>query len=294
MPSAARSRTEQFHPSDWGLFVSIAGIWGASFLLIAIGLDSFGPGLVTWLRVALGAGALALVPAARTRIESEDRPRLIALSVVWVAIPFSLFPLAEQHINSAVTGLLNGATPIFAGLAAAIFFARRPRGSQLHGIVIGFSGVALVSVGSSSVGGTAVVGVAMVLAATFCYGIALNMTSALQAKYGSVVVMARMLALATIWTAPYGIFDLFRSDFGAESAIAVAVLGIVGTGIAFAIMASLVGRVGPTRSSFITYLIPVVSLLLGVVFRDDSVTVLALVGIILVIGGALLASRPEA
>jgi drug/metabolite transporter (DMT)-like permease len=68
-------------------------------------------------------------------------------------------------------------------------------------------------------------------------------------------------------------------------------LGVVGTGIAFALIASLIGRVGSTRASFITYLIPVVALVLGVAFRDDDVAPLALVGVVFVIGGALLASR---
>ena len=69
--------------------------------MIAIGLDAFEPGLVTWLRVVFGAAALWLVPAARAkRSHREDVPRLVAVSVLWVAIPFTLFPLAEQHIAS--------------------------------------------------------------------------------------------------------------------------------------------------------------------------------------------------
>ena len=76
--------------------------------------------------------------------------------------------------------------------------------------------------------------------------------------------------------------------------MAVAVLGVLGTGIAFALMGTLVGRVGSTRASFITYLIPVVALVLGVVFRGDEVFALELVGVVFVIGGALLASRRTA
>src|SRR6266508_3307010 len=111
------SDREPFAPLDWGLFLAIGGIWGASFLFIAIGLENFHPGFVTWARVGLGAAALAVVPAARrTRIAQEDRFRLAAISIIWVLIPLPLFPLAAEHINSAVTGLLNGATPSWAGL----------------------------------------------------------------------------------------------------------------------------------------------------------------------------------
>ena len=89
----------QFAPRDWVLFLAVATIWGSSFLLMAIGLDSFEPGLVTLLRVGLGAVALWMVPQARhVRIDRHDWPRLVFLSVVWVAIPFTLFPIAQQYV----------------------------------------------------------------------------------------------------------------------------------------------------------------------------------------------------
>jgi drug/metabolite transporter (DMT)-like permease len=111
---------EAFSPSDWGLFFSLALIWGGSFLLIAIGLDAFHPGLVTLLRVGLGASILALIPGARaTKIRRDDWGRIIALAVFWVAVPFSLFPIAQQWVDSAVAGMLNGAVPIFTALIAA-------------------------------------------------------------------------------------------------------------------------------------------------------------------------------
>jgi drug/metabolite transporter (DMT)-like permease len=290
---AGPSDREPFAPLDWGLFVAVGAIWGSSFLFIAIGLEHFHPGFITWARVGLGAAALAVLPAARTRIDPVDRGRLLAISIIWVGIPFTLFPLAEEHINSAVTGLLNGATPFFAGLFGALFFNRMPRGPQRAGLAVGFVGIALVSLGSAAEGGSAVVGVLMVLAATVCYGVATNLTGSLQQKYGSVALMSKVLAAGTVWTTPFGIWGLAHSDFGWDSAATTAVLGVVGTGIAFALMATLVGRVGGPRASFITYLIPVVSLVLGAVFRDDTVSALALLGVVLVIGGAVLASRRE-
>lgn len=291
--TATRSDREPFGPTDWALFTAVGLIWGSSFLLIKIGLEVFHPGLITWLRVGLGALALIVLPAGRTRIAKEDRGTLVLLSLVWVGIPFTLFPLAEEHINSAVTGLLNGATPLFTGLVAALFFNRTPRGPQRLGIAVGFAGIILVSIGSSSQGGTAIVGVVMVLAATVCYGFASNLASSIQQKYGSVTVMAQMLALGTLWTTPFGLFGLARSEFAWGPAVAVGGLGLIGTGLAFAFMASLIGRVGGPRASFITYLIPVVSLVLGAVFLSERVAAIALAGVVLVVGGAVLASRRE-
>ncbi len=287
----ASANEGSFSTQDWALFWGIALIWGASFLLIAIALESLHPGAITFGRVGFGAAALAVVPKARKRIEPEDRRRLLVLSLVWVAIPFTLFPIAEQYINSAVTGLLNGAMPIFAALVAALFLREFPRGTQLWGLLTGFTGVVLISIPSIGEGSNAALGVVLVLLATVCYGFAVNIAAPLQRRYGSVAVMSKMLMLATLWTLPYGVWGLSESAYEPGPVLATIVLGVIGTGVAFAIMASLVGRVGSTRASFITYLIPFVSLALGVVFLGDEVQALAIVGVVLVVAGAVLASR---
>ncbi len=282
-----------FTPLDWALFLSVSLIWGSSFLLMDIGLDAFAPGVITWLRVALGAAVLNLSPRARVKIATADRLRLVVLSFVWVAIPFTLFPLAQQHIDSAVAGMLNGAMPLFAGTVAALMLRRLPRRPQLAGLVVGFAGVVAISLPTVGEGSSEALGVMLVLAATLCYGFAVNIAAPVQQRYGSMPLMAKMLALAAVWTAPFAVVDLGASGFAWGPFVAIAIAGVVGTGIAFVIMATLVGRVGSTRASFITYLIPVVALALGVVFRGDRVTSLALVGVALVIVGAILASRRD-
>jgi drug/metabolite transporter (DMT)-like permease len=102
-----------------------------------------------------------------------------------------------------------------------------------------------------------------------------------------------MLALASLWTAPFGLVGLPGSALAWDSLLAVAALGVMGTGIAFVLMGRLVSRVGSARASFATYLIPVVALVLGVVFRDEEVHVSSVVGVALVIAGAIMASRRE-
>jgi drug/metabolite transporter (DMT)-like permease len=283
-----------FTPTDWLVFASIAGIWGGSFLFIKVGLESMEPGVVTLARVGLGAVTLNLLPGARVRFEGSDGRRMVGLSMLWVGLPFSLFPIAEQHLNSAVTGLLNGATPMFTALFGWLLFRRRAEGPQLLGVGVGFVGIVLISLPSIDEGPSAAWGVALILVATSCYGLAVHIAAPLQARYGSLAVMGRMLALATIWTAPFGLWGLRDSHVELRPILAVSVLGVVGTGLAFLLMGSLMGRVGSVRSSFITYLIPVVSLFLGVAFQDDHVELLALLGVVLVVAGAVLASRQEA
>jgi len=214
------------------------------------------------------------------------------LSVLWVAIPFTLFPIAEQWISSGLTGLINGALPIFAVAIGSLMLRRAPGRAQAIGLVVGFTGIAAIALPSLGAGSSEAIGVILVLAATVCYGFALNIATPLTQRYGALPVMARMLALSAVWTAPLGVLALRGSSFAWPSSLAVAALGIVGTGIAFVLMGHLVSRVG-SRASFAIYLIPVVALYLGAVFRDEQVHLLSIVGVGLVIAGALLASRKE-
>lgn len=282
-----------FTPTAWGLFTSISLIWGSSFLFISIALGAVEPGLITWGRIALGAVVLNVLPRARVTIDRADWPRLLGLSVVWVAVPFTLFPLAEQHINSAVTGMLNGSTPIFAAVAAGAIARRLPRRTRVIGLAVGLAGVVLISFGQGGEGDNAWLGIVMVLAASACYGVAANVAVPLQQRYGSLPLMARMLALAALWTLPGGLVSAGDSAWEVGPTVSIVIIGALGTGAAFVIMGTLVGSVGATRASLITYLIPVVALVLGMAFKGDEVTWLAVVGVGLVIAGAALASRGE-
>lgn len=292
--AVAAENSGTFSRRDWFLFGAMATIWGSSFLLIAIGLESLHPGFVTSLRVTLGAAALATVSRPLGLPERSDRLRVAALSVVWVGIPFTLFPLAEQHINSAITGLLNGGVPIFVAVISTVFVKQAPKGAQLTGILIGFFGVLLVSWPSLGEGSSQATGVAMVVSATLCYGFAMNLAPPLQRTYGSLKLMAWMLILASMWTLPYGLWGLSKSSMEVRPLLAVAVLGVAGTGLAFVLLSNLVGSVGSTRASFINYVIPVVSLTLGVVFYNDEVAPITVVGCGFVLVGASLASRKSA
>ena len=287
-----------FAAQDWALFLGISLIWGASFLLIAESLEALTPSMVTLARVGSGAITLVLLrvltgsdEARPTAIAPADRARVGILAVLWVAVPFTLFPLAQQWINSAIAGLLNGATPLLVAVVSVVFLRVVPRGRQLLGLLIGSVGIVLVSLGSAGEGSSEARGVLLVLAATLCYGIAFNIAPTLQARYGAVVLMSNVLVVAALLVTPLALVDLADNRWQASAVVAVIALGSIGTGLAYWIMASLVGRVGSLRASFITYVVPVVSLALGVTLRGDTVTVAVLIGAPITIAGAFLASQ---
>ncbi|MGH8914406.1 MAG: DMT family transporter, partial [Acidimicrobiia bacterium] len=240
------------------------------------------------------AAFMASLPRARsTKIAGADLPRVALLGVIWVAIPLTLFPIAQQWVDSAVAGMLNGAMPMFTAIVASVLLRQLPGRLQILGLVVGFAGIMAIALPSAESGKTAAVGVILVLLATVAYGFSTNIVAPLQQRYGSIPVMARVLWVGAALVTPYGLYGLGRSEFAWGSLAATMAVGFLGTGLAFVLMGSLVGSVGPTRSSFISYLIPVVALVLGVVFRGETISPLAVVGSLLVIAGAIFASRRE-
>lgn len=291
--TAHGSRSEAFGPIEWGLLVSIALMWGSSFLWIAIALEAFEPGLIAFLRVALGASFLGLLPRARRSIEREDWPRVALLGLVWVAIPYTLFPVAQQWINSSTAGMINGAMPLFTAVFAAALLRTTPGARQVVGLAVGFAGVVLVSLPAAGEGGSRLLGIGLALLATVQYGLAVNLTVPLQQKYGALPVVWRAQLASVAAMLPYGLISLPGSSLRLSALGAVAVLGFLSTGVALIAMAVLVGRAGATRGALAIYFIPVVATILGVAFLDESVEPVVFAGIALTITGAWLTSRRE-
>lgn len=289
--AAVRPEDRPLAVGDWVALAMPGLIWGSSFYLIAEGLESFEPFLVTWLRILFGAVVVASVPESRQPVPSTAWPRIAVLAVVWIAVPLSLFPFAEQRVSSSVTGMLNGATPIFTAIVAALIVRRLPPHRQTLGLVVGLVGIVLIAAPSwsaESSGGSSAAGVVMILAALGCYGVALNIAGPLQRQLGALPVTGRILLVALVLTAPFGIAAVAGSTFSWRSALAVAALGALGTGLAYVLMASNAGRYGSTRAASTTYLIPGVSVLLGISFRDESVEWIALLGCVVALAGAYL------
>lgn len=279
---------------EWALLTGVALIWGSSYLLIEIGLESLTPLTITWVRSTLGFLVLVALPAARTRIERSDCPRVVLLGFTWVAVPFFLFPIALQHIDSALAGMLNALVPIFSTSIAVVLMRSLPRLRITAGIFLGFAGAIVISVPAvreSALGGW---GVLLVVLATFLYGTSLNLAVPLQQRYGAPAVMMRAIGVAAVATAPFGLAGLSGSQWRIGPALAVIVLAIVNTGVAFVIMTSFVGRVGPTRGGVAVYFIPIVAIVLGVTFRSEIVLPVQWAGTGVVLMGAWLASRREA
>ncbi len=278
-------------PFDWLLLVTAAGIWGSSFLFMDIALEVEHPGLVAWLRPLLGLAFMALVPSARRRVDSSDHPKLLLLGLLWMAIPLSLFPLAQTWIDSSIAGMMNSGMPVMTLVAGVAFFGVSTHRVQVAGVVVGILGLLMIGISTASVGDTSAVGVILVILAVCCYGVAANIAGPLQRRYGSPAVLLRVLVVATVATTPWGLVGLAGSDFAWSAAASNVAVGVGGTGIAYVAAASLIGRVGPVRMSAVTYVVPVVAAVLGIAVLGETLGVVQVSGALVLVGGAWLTTR---
>lgn len=282
-----------FAVADWLLLAGVAITWGSSFVLIEEALETFEPALITLLRIVFGALAVIWFRAARRPIERSDWGAVGLIAVLWMAVPFLLFPIAQQWIASSLAGMINGAVPLVAALVATIASRKLPGRYQSVGLVLGFAGVIAVSWPAAQGAKATATGALLVLLATACYGVALNVVAPLQRKYGALPVLVRVQAVAIGLTLAPGTIAATHSEFAWSSLIAIVPLGALGTGLAFLAMSTLVGRVGASRGSVTIYFVPVVAIVLGVVVRDESIAIISLIGTALVLLGAYLTSRAE-
>ena len=284
---------DAFSRRDWLLLAGIALTWGSSFVWIEVALESLAPTLITFLRVAFGAATLVAFKKARTPVDRSDLPAIAALGLLWMAAPLLLFPIAQQWIDSALAGMLNGSVPIFAGAVSAILLRGMPPKKTSVGIALGFVGIVAISWPAVQDSRATALGAGLVVLACICYGAAINIAVPLQQRYGSLPVLLRAQAVALVLTAGPGLYGLPRSSFDAAALGALVPLGCLGTGMAFVWMATLVGRVGAARGSVTIYFVPVIAIALRAIFQDDVIAPISLAGTALVIAGAYLASRAQ-
>jgi drug/metabolite transporter (DMT)-like permease len=278
---------------DWILLIVPGTIWGASFLFIAEGLEAMGPNGVTFTRILVGFLTLAVFPGARRAIGREDWLGTALVGLLWMAFPLSMFPYAERHVSSALTGMLNGAVPLFIAIVAAGMARRWPSREIALGLAVGLGGAVLMGLPTLGQGRSTVLGVLLILAALVSYGFALNIARPVQQRQGALPVIWRAQAVALVLTAPLGLPELLRARWSPGPLFSLLALGALGTGVAYVLTVMAAGRVGATKASATAFLIPPVALLLGVLVRGEHVARLSVLGGIVCLAGAWLMRRAQ-
>jgi drug/metabolite transporter (DMT)-like permease len=270
----------------------LASIWGASYMLIKIGLRDLSAPMVACVRIALAAAVLVSV-AATQRALGVVRRRAGTLALVGgvqVAAPFLLISLGELEISSALAGILVATAPIFtAVLAIWVDHEERSEGLRLFGIVIGIAGVAALFGLDLTGSGSAVLGGLAIVLASLGYAVGGFVVKHRLGGAPPIGVAAWVMVASTIWLLPAALATAPDSAPALGPMAAVAALGVVGTGIAFAIFYTLIGLVGPARSFVVSYLAPGFAVAYGGVLLGEQITVTTVAGLALILAGSWLA-----
>jgi drug/metabolite transporter (DMT)-like permease len=274
-------------------FILLAAIWGASFLLMKLGASDFGPFLTAFLRVLLASLFLLPLLAWRGQMDAlkKNLKPILFVGMLNSGIPFALFGFAVLHISTGLTSILNATTPLCGALIAWLWLHEKPAKLRILGLIIGFVGVAALAWGKASFkSGASAAGWAVLAAllATLCYGIAasytkkfLNGVPPLASATGSQIGAALLLAIPGLATMP-------EQMPGTKAWLAVALLAVFCTALAYLMYFRIIARTGPASAVAVTFLIPVFGVAYGAILLQEAITsTMMICGAIIVLGTAL-------
>ena len=276
------------HRREVVLLLTLASIWGASFLFIKLGVDEVEPAVVVLGRLVVGVAVL--VPVVLLRGAIPDMRAMwvpcVVLGALNNAVPYWLIAFAETRIDSGLAAVIQAAAPILTVvLATRIDPSQRVRGLRLVGVAVGFVGVALlvgVQEGSQLVGALAVLGTAT------CYAVSVLYAGRTVRSFPPLEVAIGQLGVGMLLALPFGLAQLPSEAPPAKAVAAIVALGALSTGVAYLLYFTLIARAGASRAILVTYLVPAFALVYGTVLLDEPVTVSALVGLVLILGGTAL------
>jgi drug/metabolite transporter (DMT)-like permease len=280
-------------------FVAMGLVWGASFLFMKVALEGVSFGQVAWARLVFGAvtlGIIALVMRARLPREPIVWLHFTVVAVTYCVIPFLLFAWAEQYVSSSLASIYNAVTPITTAiLATAAFRVEKLNRDQVLGVLVGILGVVVV-VGPWAVDALAgsLWGQLACLGAVTCYGfsfgyirrfISPRAVSATASAFLNIGIAAVIMLVLTPIVAWHPI------TFSWPVLLSLLALGALGTGVVYIWNMNVLRAWGPTTTSGVTYVTPVVGVALGILVLGEHLTWNEPVGAVIVLGGILLTQQ---
>lgn len=281
---------------NWLLFAILSLIWGSSFLLMKVGMQSLSPYHVAALRI-LSAG-IVLIPFAMSAFKQIPRQKLgiVVLSgLLGSFFPAFLFCIAETKLSSALTGMLNSLTPLCAVLIGVFFFRLKPKFKKIAGIVVGLVGLFFLVApnGRLDVGNFGYV--SLVLLATVFYAINVNLVGRHMHGIASINIAAMafvfLIVPCVIILGFTGYFAMPFSNIAiVKSTLAACILGVVGTAFASVLFYRLVKRAGALFAAMVTYGIPFIAVAWGF-YYGELITIFQVGCLGIILGGVYISNR---
>jgi drug/metabolite transporter (DMT)-like permease len=279
----------------WLWMAFTAALWGASYMFIKVALDDgLSEGFIICVRTILGAGVLvplALRAGALPMILARWR-WVLGLAVAQVILPFGLITFGENHIASALAGILVASAPLFVALLATrLDHDERSQGWGLVGVLLGMAGVVLLFAGDLAADSTMLLGGAMILGAALSYAVAGFIVKRGFTGVPPVGVAASTMVVSAIAWLPVALLTLPTHVPALDASASLIALGAGGTGLAFLFYYNSIAAVGPARASVVAYIAPAFAVLYGVLLLGESLGVATIGGLALILAGSWLAGQ---
>ena len=280
------------------LYIALGIVWGCSFIFIKLGLEFLTPIGVAFGRVCLGA--VTLLVWARYREIALPKGKIMWLHL-WVVsmllnvIPGILFAYAETEVTSILAGIINAVTPLMTLLAIMIAFREeKPKNYQVIGLLTGFIGVLTVLGAWQGLGDNPAIAVIALLSAVACYGVSYPYSRkfVLPKKLKAESLAAGQLTMGAVTLLPLFLIDgASISGYSTGPILAMLTLGILGSGFAYIWNFQIMEAAGSAIASSVTYVTPVVAVIVGIIFLGEGVTWYEPVGGLIVLLGAAISQQ---
>lgn len=279
---------------SWLLLVVIGVVWGSSFILMKKGLVVFSDTQIAALRMSLAW--FVTIPFLLGRFKEISKKEwlvLLSVGLLGNGIPAFLFATAQTTIDSSLAGMLNSLVPILTLVFGVLMFGLRTWTLQVFGLIIGFVGAALLIVMPNGIGKIETSALLVVLA-SMCYAFNLNVVRTCLPRMPSVLITAGSF----LWVGPICLIYLFSTDFiyrfdhqyALQSFGAIATLAIVGTTVAVLMFNKLIQSGGAIFASMVTYIVPVVAIVWGVL-DGEQISIWSVSGVAIILAGVYLVNR---
>jgi drug/metabolite transporter (DMT)-like permease len=280
------------------LYIALGIVWGCSFIFIKLGLEFLTPVGVAFGRVSLGAITLLLWAQFKGISLPKGRSmwfHLWVISLLLNVIPGYLFAVAETEVTSILAGIINAVTPLMTLLAIMIAFREeKPKSYQVIGLLLGFLGVLTVLGAWQGLGDNPASAVIALLCAVACYGISFPYSRkyVLPKKIKAESLAAGQLTMGALTLFPAYLIDgISIANYHPGPVLAMLTLGILGSGFAYIWNFKIMEAAGSAIASTVTYVTPVVAVIVGIIFLGEGVTWYEPVGGLIVLLGAAISQN---
>ncbi|WP_342317138.1 DMT family transporter [Lysobacter sp. FW306-1B-D06B] len=270
----------------------LGAIWGASFLFMRVAARDFGAMPLVEVRLALGS--LVLLPflwRARAQFPAKLWPKLAIIGAINSAVPFMLFAWAAQRAPAGIGAIANAMTVLFTALVGFLFFHEKIGARRAIALVAGFVGVVVLASDKTAGGDQVGWAVAAGAAAAFLYGIGINLVRRHLTGLPPAAVASATLGTSALLTLPFAIANWPTHAIPMKSWFSATMLGVVCTGLAFVMYYRLIARIGASRASTVTYLIPVFGVAWAWLLLDEPLTVKMGIAGAMILGSVALSQR---